>query len=55
MQAIFLNIACILTLFDIGAVANEKLEANIIEEHLIRYVMFCSGLCGTFGMCEVCD
>ena len=33
----FLNAACILTLFDIGAPMNEKLEANFNEEHLLRY------------------
>ena len=33
----FLNAACVLTLFDIGAPMNEKLEANFNEEHLLRY------------------
>ena len=39
MRTLFFNIACILTLFDIGAPINEKLEANYNEEHLLRYVM----------------
>ena len=39
MRTLFLNVACILTLFDIGAPVNEKLEASYNEEHLLRYVM----------------
>jgi len=36
MRIMFLNVACILTLFDIEAPTNEKLEANFNEEHLVR-------------------
>ena len=38
MRIIFLNVACILNLFDIGAPINEKLEANFDEERIIRHV-----------------
>ena len=38
IRMIFLNIACILTLFDIEAPIGEKLEAKFNEEQLIRYV-----------------
>ena len=38
MRLIVLNIACILTLFDIEAPAKEKLEAIFNEERVIRCV-----------------
>ena len=34
----FLNIACILALFDIEAPANEKLEAHFPDTGMVRYV-----------------
>lgn len=36
----FLNIACILTLFNITAPVDEKLEPNFDEEHILRCVSF---------------
>lgn len=36
MRTIFLNIASILTIFDIEAPADEKLEAKFNEEHILR-------------------
>lgn len=41
MRTIFLNVACILTLFDIEAPTGEKLEAEFNEEHVLRYVTVC--------------
>ena len=37
MRLLFLNIACILTVFDIEAPVDEKLEASFNEERVIRY------------------
>ena len=50
LRTIFLNVACTLTLFDIGAPINEKLEANFTEELISRYVtippcLFCNPGC----------
>ena len=54
MRVIFLNVACTLTLFDIGAPINEKLEANFDEERIIRYVTISLCLfCGNLG-CKLC-
>jgi len=36
LRTIFLNVACILSLFDIGAPIGEKLEASFSEERVIR-------------------
>ena len=65
MRTLFLNVACILTLFDIGAPVNEKLEASYNEEHLLRYVMISpylffllflrSWFHGTLSVSETCD
>lgn len=55
MRSMFLDVACILAFFDIGALANEKLEANFDEEHLLRYVtvllhLFCDPGCMVFSV-----
>lgn len=36
MRTVFLQIACILTVFDIEAPVDEKLEAEFNQEHVIR-------------------
>jgi len=38
MRTLFIDIACILTVFDIVAPEDETLQAKFNEEHLIRYV-----------------
>ena len=54
MRVIFLNVACTLTLFDIGAPINERLEANFDEERIIRYVTISLCLfCGNLGCMSV--
>lgn len=44
MRIIFLNIACILTLFNIEAPTGEILEAKFSEDSILRYVILSRSL-----------
>lgn len=47
MRTIFLNVACILTIFDIRAPTHGKLEAKFVDDRLIRYF--------PVSLCLFCD